>query len=371
MLALARNKDGRRTLSVTKTRAGAGQMEAVEFAVGAHGAEFVREIQPPPLAAEPAPEAAERPAPRAEPPRAAPAPVPAPPEPVASIPPTPAREKPVGPSKILVVDEEEAALAWLRAQLEERYQVVTAADGFEALTTLLAEKPDLVILEFGLSRVTGLEVLSALHRAAEALPILMLIDRIDRMGQRLGPLALGAADVLAKPLQPFELLHKVEMLLRLEGPPPRLLEPEQAQDLFGTCSKTRSMPAAEFRSRLDRVCDFGARFAIPSTLLALAAPSAEVLDRLVGAADRQLRFEDSVLLVSKRRAVALLVAAELEHAPAVVERLARNLAAAGGRPPVLHWHACQAKPAGEIGDWRTLFAELEELETDPPSGDPS
>ena len=67
-LALGRRKDGRRTLRVTKTRAGAGAAEAVEFRIGANGAELVREI-----AAEPDATSALRPPVAAAAPRSAPA----------------------------------------------------------------------------------------------------------------------------------------------------------------------------------------------------------------------------------------------------------------------------------------------------------
>lgn len=341
-LTLGRRRDGRRTLSVEKTRAGAGAAEAVEFLIGPSGAELVRETS------------AETPTRRethtAAP--AAPAPLRAQALPAAAE--APAEER-RGPATILVVDHDPERRARWSAWLEESYGVVSAGDGFEAVAALLGETPDLILLDLVLPRVSGYEVLAALHRAAQSIPILCATESTGRASERFGPLVLGAADVLTSPVARFELLHKIELLLRLGGPPPPLLDHADAQALFGATSESRVLTASDFRERIDRACEFGSRFSVTSTLVALAAPSAEVLDRLVGAADSALRFEDALLLVSKRRALLLLVAAEPDHVPAVMERLERRLAEAGGAAPALRWHAHDAREGRGRSDWRPLF----------------
>ena len=149
------------------------------------------------------------------------------------------------------------------------------------------------------------------------------------------------------------------MLLRLEGPPPCLMDPEEARALFDWTAQSRVLPDDRFRARLDRACDFGVRFGIPSTLLAVAAPSVDVLDRMVSAADSTLRFEDAVLVVSKRRILILLVASEQAHCATVLGRIASNVAG-DARPPRVQWQAGAAKPADELPDWRVLFSDLED-----------
>jgi CheY-like chemotaxis protein/KaiC/GvpD/RAD55 family RecA-like ATPase len=351
-VTLGREADGRRTARVGKTRAGVGPAEAVEFRIGDRGAELVREIEA--SAPEPAP---------ARPPALAAPTTPAPRNPPA-LPAAPAPRqprRPEAPCKVLVVQDDAGLRAQLCQWLERRYQVVSAPDGLQALSLLLAEKPDCIVLELGMNRITGYEVLVALHRAAQSLPILTLANSTERSSERLAPLVLGAADVLGKPVQAFEVLHKVEMLLRLEGPPTHLMDRDDAIALFGNTEPTRALPAAAFRERLTRACDFGERFGASSTLLALSAPSADAMDRLLGVADRLLRFEDALVLVSKRRALVLLVAAERGAASAVVGRLERGLET-DGSPETLRWRAWDARPPEELGDWRALFRDEEEAD---------
>lgn len=357
-VSIARDAEGRRTLRVGKTRAGAGPAECVEFQIGRGGSELIRETElRAPSGPAPAP-----PAVRSEPAVRQPAP---PPAAVPVAPSAPAAEPAAArdaarPATVLLVEDDARLRAQLCGWLESRHRVVTASDGLQALSALLGERPDCIVLELGMTRITGYEVLAALHRAAHAIPILVLASSTRRASERVGPLVLGAADVLAKPVAAFELLHKVDMLLRLEGPPPRLMDPEDAMALFGSVSPSRALAPAEFRDRLARACDFGKRFGASSTLVAVAAPTAGSVDALLGVADHELRFEDAVLLVSKRRALLLLVAADPDCAPLVMERLLGRLGAAGGEAPSVRWRAWPARPPQEIGDWRALFQELDE-----------
>jgi CheY-like chemotaxis protein/KaiC/GvpD/RAD55 family RecA-like ATPase len=349
-LSLARGPDGRRTLTVDKTRAGAGSADAVEFRIGERGAELVREIraEAPPRAKESAPPAPPLPTAAAEP-LSEPNPAPA-----------PSRARGAAPVTILVVASDEPFRTLIEEWLEGRYTVASAADGFEAMALLFERRPDLIVLDLAVSRISGYEVLSAFHRVAEAIPVLAVADRLERSGDRLGPIVLGAAEVLPRPFQRFDLLHKIETLLRLRGAPPRLIDPEDARALFGSTSPTRLLPAAEFRDRLRRVREFGEQFGVASTLVAISASSAEELDRLVGVSDAALRFEDAMLLVSKRRALMLLVAAEEQQAPLVVERLAARLAEEASTVGTLPWRAHDAAAADGMGDWRALFSDLQQ-----------
>jgi CheY-like chemotaxis protein len=259
-----------------------------------------------------------------------------------------------------VVDDDEPTRERFGHWLGERYDVATAGDGFAAMTRILERRPDLIVLDLEMPRVSGYELLGALHGISQSIPILALsAGHTHRAGDRMGPLVLGAADVVAKPVDHFDLVHKTDMLLRLEGPPPCLMDPEEARALFDWTAQTRVLPDDRFRARLDRACDFGVRFGIPSSLLAVAAPSADVLDRMVNAADATLRFEDAVLVVSKRRMLALLVASEQDNCGTVLDRIASN--AAGDEPaPRVQWQASAALPATELRDWRVLFRDLED-----------
>ncbi len=355
-LVLERRKDGRRVLRIAKTRAGAGRAEAVEFEIGKEGSRLLRELHPEvsaeagvaplpsaPRAQAPEPIAEARPPVRATPPR--------------SAPPLPVEEEGKEPATILLIDDDATVRESFCAWLAERYRLVTASDGFQGVAKLLGERPDLIVLDLVLPRVSGYEVIVALHQANAAIPILVVTSRVERRGDRLGPIVLGATDVLQKPVDRFELLHKVETALRLSLPAKPAVDPIDAGSLFSPTSSSRMLSIGEFRDRVRRAAAFGTSFGTPSTLAALEAPSGEVLDRIAGAADRVLRLEDALLSVSKRRLLVLLVAADLEQAQPVVGRL---LVAAGveDTPPRLRVALAPATPSDEA-DWSEVFEKLE------------
>jgi DNA-binding response OmpR family regulator/KaiC/GvpD/RAD55 family RecA-like ATPase len=358
-LVLERRKDGRRVLRIAKTRAGAGRAEAVEFEIGKEGSRLLRELRP---------EVAEEAGAEAPPGVSrAPAREPAAPvvEAAARALSTPERIAPAatggarrdGPATILLIDDDAAVRESFGTWLEERYRIVTASDGFQGVAKLLGERPDLIVLDLVLPRVSGYEVIVALHQANSAIPILVVTSRIERRGDRLGPIVLGATDVLQKPVDRFELLHKIETALRLALPEKPSADPIDAGTLFAPTSSSRMLSIGEFRDRARRAAAFGASYGTPSTLAALEAPSGDVLDRIAGAADRVLRLEDALVAVSKRRLLVLLVAADLEQAPPVVGRL---LVAAGVdlTPAGTRVAFTLATPSDE-SDWKESFEQLE------------
>jgi len=114
---------------------------------------------------------------------------------------------------VLVADDDRKITDMLRRTLAyEGYQVVTAADGHEALAQARAHRPDLVVLDLMMPGLDGLEVARRL-RAADDMPILMLTAR-DAVEDRVEGLDSGADDYLVKPFAPAELLARVRALLR-------------------------------------------------------------------------------------------------------------------------------------------------------------
>ncbi len=114
---------------------------------------------------------------------------------------------------ILVVDDDRKITDMLRRTLiYEGYRVVTAANGEEALTKAQAERPDLVILDWLMPKLNGIETAKAL-RTTDATPILMLTAR-DAVEQRVEGLDSGVDDYLVKPFAPEELLARIRALLR-------------------------------------------------------------------------------------------------------------------------------------------------------------
>lgn len=114
---------------------------------------------------------------------------------------------------ILVADDDRRLLDMLRRTLAyEGYRVVTATDGQEALTQAQTHRPDIVVLDWLMPAVSGIEVAKRL-RTADNTPILMLTAR-DAVEDRVEGLDSGADDYLVKPFAPTELLARIRALLR-------------------------------------------------------------------------------------------------------------------------------------------------------------
>jgi len=118
---------------------------------------------------------------------------------------------------VLIVDDDERLCKMLRRTLVyEGFDVVTAADGQSALEQVYAQHPDVVVLDWMMPELNGLEVLDALRADQNETPILMLTAR-DAIEDRVEGLEGGADDYLVKPFAPAELVARVRALLRRTG----------------------------------------------------------------------------------------------------------------------------------------------------------
>jgi OmpR family response regulator RpaB len=120
--------------------------------------------------------------------------------------------------KILVVDDE----ASIRRILETRlsmigYDVVTAADGKEALETFRRAEPDLVVLDAMMPKLDGYGVYQELRKESNV-PIIMLIPLGD-VADRITGLELGADDYVVKPFSPKELEARIRSVIPSSGIP--------------------------------------------------------------------------------------------------------------------------------------------------------
>jgi DNA-binding response OmpR family regulator len=114
---------------------------------------------------------------------------------------------------ILLVEDEPEMARVVRRELEgSGYRVVHAADGAAALEQHAHVDPDLVILDWMLPKLDGLQVLRRI-RQCSAVPILMLTARGEEVDRVIG-LELGADDYLTKPFSMRELVARVHALLR-------------------------------------------------------------------------------------------------------------------------------------------------------------
>jgi two-component system phosphate regulon response regulator PhoB len=123
-------------------------------------------------------------------------------------------------ASILIVEDEEALTLLLRYNLETQgYEVETIARGDEADTRLKEGSPDLVILDWMLPGLSGIELCRRLRARPETrqLPIIMLTARGEE-SERVRGLATGADDYIVKPFSVPELLARVNALLRRASP---------------------------------------------------------------------------------------------------------------------------------------------------------
>jgi len=122
--------------------------------------------------------------------------------------------------RILIVEDEEPLTMLLRYNLEAQgYAVETAARGDEAEIKLAESAPDLVVLDWMLPGLSGIELCRRLRaKAATArLPIIMLTARGEE-GERVRGLSVGADDYVVKPFSLPELIARIAALLRRASP---------------------------------------------------------------------------------------------------------------------------------------------------------
>jgi two-component system response regulator MprA len=118
---------------------------------------------------------------------------------------------------VLIADDDQKLLKMLRRTLVyEGFGVVTATDGHEALAQLDAHRPDVIVLDWLMPGLDGIQVTERLRAAGDDTMILMLTAR-DAIEDRVEGLGSGADDYLVKPFAPAELLARVHALLRRSG----------------------------------------------------------------------------------------------------------------------------------------------------------
>jgi putative two-component system response regulator len=132
---------------------------------------------------------------------------------------------------IVVADDDIAARTALRAALErEGHRVRDVDNGADALAEIVRWRPDVALLDIGMSDLDGLDVTRALRQAPSTalLPIILVTDR-GGLEEKVAGLDAGASDFITKPFEPAELLVRVRANLRLSAAMKRL---ESSQDLL-------------------------------------------------------------------------------------------------------------------------------------------
>lgn len=117
-------------------------------------------------------------------------------------------------NRILIVEDDLAILRGLKDNLEyESYKVLTATDGEEGYCLIREKKPDLIILDLMLPKMSGYELCRKVREDGLTTPILMLTARGEEVDRVLG-LDLGADDYVTKPFSVPELLARIRAILR-------------------------------------------------------------------------------------------------------------------------------------------------------------
>lgn len=118
--------------------------------------------------------------------------------------------------KILLVDDSPTAILWQRLILEDdKYDILVAADGEEGVRVAKAERPDLVLLDVVMPRMSGFETLRQLRAEAtlHGMPILMVTTR-GEMDNVMEGFESGCNEYITKPVDRAELLTKVRSYLQ-------------------------------------------------------------------------------------------------------------------------------------------------------------
>ncbi|MEM6995659.1 MAG: response regulator [Myxococcota bacterium] len=250
------------------------------------------------------------------------------------------------PAKVLVADDSEVERANARQALSAAgYEVVEAHDGQQALEVFARERPDLVLLDVVMPRLTGLEacrILKAKTPRSTYLPVIMVSTR-NSVNARVEGLRTGADDYLGKPYDVEELQARVEALLRAR----RVLN--DAERPVGAPSRVPDASAAvptpvdpeandrAVRRRLEEEFDRADRYSDPLTCLrveidqydeVLAAQGADTVVRAVQAMreviESSVRKIDLVFRADERGFMLVLPNTHFPGALAVAERIARD-----------------------------------------------
>src|SRR5438094_8923330 len=113
---------------------------------------------------------------------------------------------------VLVVDDDHGVRESFRLILEDRYEVLEAADGRQALERLRASPVDLVLLDIRLPEMDGIEVLERIKAVDDGVEVI-LVTAVKTVRTAVAAMKLGAFDYLTKPFEEDELLQLVRRAL--------------------------------------------------------------------------------------------------------------------------------------------------------------
>lgn len=141
--------------------------------------------------------------------------------------------------KILIVDDEHKLVEMIAVYLvKEGYEVVTALSGADAMRYFIVEKPDLILLDWMMPDLSGIDILKEIRKTS-LVPVIMLTAKADEVDKLIG-LELGADDYITKPFSLRELSARIKIPLRRSLPEIKMQETE-AINAIKMDSKSRSV----------------------------------------------------------------------------------------------------------------------------------
>lgn len=153
-------------------------------------------------------------------------------------------------AQILLVEDEEKLARFIELELGyEGYEIQVAHDGLTGLTNARESKPDLIILDWMLPGMSGVEVCRRLRATGDKVPVILLTAK-DEVGDRVTGLDAGADDYVVKPFSIEELLARVRAhLRRTQESDPNVLQFEDLELNRGTREVYRGKRSIELTAK--------------------------------------------------------------------------------------------------------------------------
>ena len=117
---------------------------------------------------------------------------------------------------ILIAEDSDDLRNMLRELLEANgYRILEAADGREAVSVAMTERPELVLMDLGMPGVDGLSAVNEIREHVSAAEmVILIVSAYDRLEYRTEALSAGCSGYITKPVDPTALLRTINLLLR-------------------------------------------------------------------------------------------------------------------------------------------------------------
>src|SRR3954447_5414572 len=122
--------------------------------------------------------------------------------------------------RILAVDDEADVLRLIQIKLSKAgFEVLTARDGEEGVTTAMAEHPDVVLMDVRMPRMDGFTAVGKIKEQMQPAPLILMLTAEGQEADVIRGLGAGAEDYIVKPFAPRELIARINVALIKAGKP--------------------------------------------------------------------------------------------------------------------------------------------------------